>query len=145
MGRWRDVAIDEDDRLSRAEAGRVVRRSFRMLRRYRLQVAAAVLVMILFAAATLAGPFLVRYGIDRGLVGHHSRAALDRAAIAYLAIAVAGLVFSRLQIVLVTRVGEQFLRDLRVRVFDHIQAQAMAFFDRACERIVRPCIHTERL
>ena len=44
--------------------------------------------------------------------------------------ALAALVLGRAQIVLVSRVGEQFLRDLRVRVFRHIQSMSMAFFDR---------------
>jgi ATP-binding cassette subfamily B protein len=129
VGWWRDVALDEEDRLSREEAGRVVRRSLRMLRPYRSLVVGALAVMVLFTLATLAGPRLIGYGIDHGLGKHRSRAALDRAALAYLAVALAALVLGRAQIVLVSRVGEQFLRDLRVRVFRHIQSMSMAFFD----------------
>src|ERR671935_540056 len=43
---------------------------------------------------------------------HHSAAALNRAAIGYAFVAVAALLLSRAQLLLVTRVGEQFLRDL---------------------------------
>ena len=37
---------------------------------------------------------------------------------------------ARSQILLVTRVGEKFLRDLRNRVFNHILGMSMAFFDK---------------
>ena len=130
MGWWRDVALDEEDRLSREEAGQVVRRSLRMLRPYRALVVTALSVMVLFTLATLAGPRLIGYGIDHGLGKHRSPGTLNRVALAYLGVAIAALVLGRAQIVLVSRVGEQFLRDLRVRVFRHIQSMSMAFFDR---------------
>ena len=41
-----------------------------------------------------------------------------------------GFAFGRWQIVLVGRVGEGFLRDLRIRVFAHLQRLPMAFHDR---------------
>ena len=31
---------------------------------------------------------------------------------------------------LISRIGEGFLRDLRVRVFDHLQRLSMPFYDR---------------
>ena len=36
----------------------------------------------------------------------------------------------RCQVLLVSRIGEGFLRDLRVRVFDHLQRLSMPFYDR---------------
>ena len=127
----RNAAIDEDDKLSRGEGRQVLRRSLRMLRPYRAKVVLACLVLIGFSLATLAGPLLVRYGIDHGLNPRHPSAhKLDMAVIAYIVTAMAALFFGRSQILLVTRVGENFLRDLRVRVFDHLQAMSMAFFDK---------------
>ncbi|HZQ84950.1 MAG TPA: ABC transporter ATP-binding protein [Acidimicrobiales bacterium] len=123
--------MDEDDKLSAEEARRVMRRAFRMLRPYRVEVLMAVTVMIVWTLCTLAGPFLLRYAIDHGLLKSPVRVSvLDKAAIAFIAIAFITLVASRLQILLVTRVGEKFLRDMRIRVFDHLQAMSMGFFDR---------------
>jgi ATP-binding cassette subfamily B protein len=45
-------------------------------------------------------------------------------------VAVVAYVGSRQQYVFVNRAGEGFLRTLRVRLFDHIQRQSLAFFDR---------------
>ncbi|MBV9665808.1 MAG: ABC transporter ATP-binding protein [Actinobacteria bacterium] len=127
----RGAAVDEDDKLSREEARRVMRRAFRLLRPYRVEVSVAVVVMMLWTLCTLAGPFLLRYAIDHGLrVRPPSGAVLDRAAIAFIFVAILAFFSSRFQILMVTRVGEKFLRDMRVRVFDHMQAMSMGFFDR---------------
>jgi ATP-binding cassette, subfamily B, bacterial len=101
-----------------------------MLKPYRTQVILSAVVMILFTLAALAGPLLVRYGIDHGLSGKGDRAALDKAVLGYALVALASLVLSRQQILLVTRVGEQFLRDMRRRVFRHLLGQSMSFYDK---------------
>jgi ATP-binding cassette subfamily B protein len=129
MAWMRGAAVAEEDKLSREEARHVMRRAFSMLRPYRWEVVGALAVMLGSTAAILAGPALVRYGIDEGLRKRHAPA-VDRAAIGYLVVAVVALILSRAQILLVTRLGEKFLRDLRIRVFAHIQAMSMAFFDK---------------
>jgi ATP-binding cassette, subfamily B, bacterial len=122
------AAVDEDDRLTRKESRRIGRRVLAMLRPHRREMAATFLVMVLATGCLLSGPALVAYGIDHGIKAHKS-GPLDAAAIAYLVVAVAALILSRAQIRMVTRLGERFLRDLRVRVFNHIQAMSMEFFD----------------
>ena len=125
----RPTGVDEEDKLSTEEAKQVLRRAVRLLKPYRAQTALAFLVMLGYTLATVAGPALIKYGIDHGVQKHNS-GNLDRAAIGFLVVSIIALVLSRLQILLVSRVGESFLRDLRVRVFDHIQAMSMGFFDR---------------
>jgi ATP-binding cassette subfamily B protein len=129
-GNWgAAMALEEDEKLDAKQARQVVRRAFRMLKPYRGQVILSAVVMVLFTLSTLAGPLLVRYGIDKGLRGR-DRGALDMAVIAYGFIAVAALVLSRTQILVVTRVGENFLRDMRRRVFRHLLGQSMSFYDK---------------
>ena len=80
MGWWGDSVPEET--LSRDEASRVLRRLFRMLRPQRALIALATLVLMGQAAALLAGPALVRHGIDAGLLSNHGKGdggALDRA------------------------------------------------------------------
>ena len=48
----------------------------------------------------------------------------------YVVVALVAYVVYRVQIMLVGRIGEGFLRDLRVRVFDHLQHLSMPFYDR---------------
>jgi ATP-binding cassette subfamily B protein len=129
MAWMRGAAVSEEDKLTREQARHVIRRAFSMLRPYKWEVVTAVAVMLGSTAAVLAGPALVRYGIDEGLQ-NRNRGAINGAALGYLAVAIAALVLSRAQILLVTRLGEKFLRDLRLRVFAHIQSMSMAFFDK---------------
>jgi ATP-binding cassette subfamily B protein len=85
--------------------------------------------VVLWTATTLAGPFLVRYGIDHGIKADDG-GALDRAVLGYIAVAALSYVTFRYQVLLISRIGESFLRDLRLRVFDHLQRLSMPFYDR---------------
>ena len=122
-------AIDDDTRLDRATASQVLRRLGGLLRPYRPQIIVATVVLVAQTACLLAGPALVRVGVDQGLLKQDG-AALDRIAIAYLVVAVVGLGLGRLVIWLVSRTGERFLRSLRERVFRHLMALSLDFYDR---------------
>jgi ATP-binding cassette subfamily B protein len=100
-----------------------------MLRPYRREVLMAGVLILLWTASILAGPFFVKYGIDQGITNGDARA-LNIAVIGYVAVAVASYFVFRVQVMLVGRVGEGFLRDLRIRVFDHLQRLSMPFYDR---------------
>jgi ATP-binding cassette subfamily B protein len=124
----RSGAVSDEEKLRSGEARQVVRRSLRMLRPYRRQSVIALGVLLVYTMAMLAGPLMVRLGIDEGLQPHNSTV-LDAAVIGYLVAALVAVVLGRTQIRIITWVGESFLRDLRVRVFDHLQAMGMTFFD----------------
>ena len=47
-----------------------------------------------------------------------------------MVVAIVAYVVYRGQIMLVGAIGEGFLRDLRIRVFDHLQRLSMPFYDR---------------
>jgi ATP-binding cassette subfamily B protein len=126
---WSMAGVDEADKLDRQKAARVLRRSFAMLRPYRKQIVGASLLITVWTFTILAGPFLVKYAIDNGIVKHDA-AMLDRAVAAYVVVAVIAYVVYRMQIMLVGLIGEGFLRDLRLRVFDHLQRLSMPFYDR---------------
>ena len=121
--------VDDETRLDRATAGQVLRRLGVMLRPYRPQIIVAVIVLVAQTACLLAGPALVRAGVDQGLLAHDG-AALNRVAVIYLVVAVLGLVLGRSVIWLVSRTGERFLRALRERVFRHLMALSLDFYDR---------------
>ena len=126
---WASAGVTDDDRLDREEARVVLRRALAMLRPYRRQTSVAILLMVMWTACVLAGPLLVRYGIDQGISQGDTRA-LDGAVVAYVVVAVVTYFVYRRLIVDVALAGEGFLRDLRVRVFDHLQALSMPFYDR---------------
>jgi len=120
-------AIEET--LSRHDATQVLRRLRPLLRPYRGRIFLAIVLVIGQASCLLAGPALVRHGIDEGL-RKHDAGALNLSAFLYLLAAIAGLFLGRAVIKMVARVGETFLRDLRSRVFRHLMSLGMDFFER---------------
>ena len=128
MGMWNSYAIDEEDKLHKGEAGHLMRRAVRMLRPYRRDVVLCGFVLVLWTGATVAGPAAIRYGVDHGLVKRNVDA-INKAAIAFAFFSIAVAVLSRAQILLVNRIGERFLRDMRERVFDHLMKMSLGFYD----------------
>jgi ATP-binding cassette subfamily B protein len=78
---------------------------------------------------TLAGPALVGYAINNGLVQHRSFRVINIAGAAYVVVSAAYFVLTRVQTLMVSGIGESYLSDLRKRVFSHILAQPLAFFE----------------
>ena len=127
---WMQGGVSDEDRLDRPAAGRVIRRTARMLRPQARRVAAALAMVVVWTGTVLAGPYLVKYGIDHGITDRDP-GALNIAVGAYVVVAVLAYVTYRVQITLISRVGEEFLRRLRIRVFDHLQRLSMSFYDRS--------------
>ena len=121
--------IDEDQKLDRSQTRVVLIRSIKMAGEFRRTAALAMVYVIITVLCTLAGPVLVRHGIDVGIKGKDARA-LDMTVIAYLVVVAIAYVIGRLQYVALNSAGEGFLRMLRMRVFGQMQRQSMAFFDR---------------
>ena len=121
--------LDEESRIDRAAAGRVVLRLGRMLRPQRRAILRAVFLLIFQTAALLASPLVVRYAVDAGLVGKSGRA-INIAAVMYLVLAVTSALLGRSVIWAVSRIGEDFLRSLRARVFRHLINLDLGFFER---------------
>lgn len=117
-----------DEHITRAEAEGVLRRLWRMLGPYRRAVVVAGVAIVAQTACMLAGPALVRHGIDAGL-REGDAGALNTSAALFLAVSVAALLLGRLVINLVANVGETFLRDLRGRVFRHLVRLGLDFYE----------------
>lgn len=121
--------LGDGDRLGAAGAGRVVKRSFAMLGAYRVRAVAASALLVTWTLLTLAGPIIVRRAIDQGLEPRDS-SELNLAIVLYVFVAIASYLTYRFAIANLAIVGEGFLRDLRVRVFDRMLGQSMPFYDR---------------
>ncbi|MEX2659842.1 MAG: ABC transporter ATP-binding protein [Acidimicrobiales bacterium] len=122
-------AVGVDEALDADEAKKVLGRAWRRLSPYRRLVAAGAVLSVLWTGTIVAGPFLVRYGIDRGL-RQDDAGALNLAIAVFLGVTVLSYITYRAVIITINQVGENFLRDLRVQVFDHLQALSMPFYDR---------------
>ena len=136
MGWIESSAMAEEERLDRKAAAQVMRRAMRFLRPYRLEVVFGVFVMAAATACLVAPPLVFSYVVDRVAVAlkhpaarHGALAYVDRMAIVLVGLAIGAWVLSRAQIIIVTRVGERFLRDIRRRAFDHLLGMSLGFFD----------------
>jgi ATP-binding cassette subfamily B protein len=121
-------SVAEEDKLDRAAAAHVMRRALAMLAPYKRKLWLATVNIVLGTACVLAGPFLVRYAIDDGILAHDA-GNLDQAVIGYALVALLAFVVLRTQVALIGRIGEGFLRDLRIRAFDHLQALSLGWYD----------------
>jgi len=126
---FRIGGIEEDDRLDADETRRVIRRVARMATPFRRTIFAALGFVALSTLALLLGPVIVRFGIDNGIT-EGDRTTLGYAAMAYVVVALVAYLAARQQYIFINRAGEGFLRSLRIRLFEHIERQSLAFFDR---------------
>ena len=90
-----------------------------------LWAAAAVIVSTLI---TLAGPALVRYGVDHG-IAKDDRHPLNVAAVALLCLAAVKPLVVRAQTLLAATAGERFLASLRTAAFEKLQVLPLGFFE----------------
>jgi ATP-binding cassette, subfamily B, bacterial len=107
----------------------ILKPTIKSLRPYRRRIVIALLVLLAGLATTLAGPAIVGYMINNGLVAHQSMTIVTVCGVLYLLVSGAYFVLTRLQTLQVSGIGESFLNDLRKHVFSHMLAQPLAFFE----------------
>ena len=140
---WRGVATEEDADRTAAEssdAASVVRlrASSRqllgsLLRPHRRLIGLMVVLLLVQNAAGMAGPYLVKEGIDLGippLVQARDASVLISVSIAFLIAILAEYVGKRGFLTLSGRIGQAVLFDLRRRVYDHFQRLSIGFHER---------------
>jgi ATP-binding cassette subfamily B protein len=99
------------------------------LRPFRRQLLFGLALVLLDALATLAGPILIRSGLDDG-VSKGSLSVLLLISLAFLAITVGDLVDSLYQVLVTGRTAERLLFALRIRIWAHFQRLSVDFYDR---------------
>jgi ATP-binding cassette subfamily B protein len=113
------------DRASARNVWRETRPLTRPVQRLYLLAAAAVIISTLI---TLAGPALVRYAVDNGIVKKEQHP-VDVAALAILALALVKPFVVRVQTLAAATASERFLTALRKRAFAKLQALPLGFFE----------------
>jgi ATP-binding cassette subfamily B protein len=101
----------------------------RFLRPYRLPLALGLVLVVLDALAALAGPALVRAGLDRGVVAGSSGALWAITAL-FTAVVLADWVVVWAQQRYTGRTAERLLFALRIRIFAHLQRLGIDFYER---------------
>jgi ATP-binding cassette subfamily B protein len=100
-----------------------------LVRPHRRLVALASAAVLVQTGSALALPYLVKVAIDQGVVPRRLEV-LNRVALAYLALAGVQFLAGRYETMTVARVGQRVLFTVRTRLFRHLQALSLDFYER---------------
>jgi ATP-binding cassette subfamily B protein len=100
-----------------------------LVRPHRRLVALASVAVLVQTGSALAMPYLVKVAIDQGVVPRRLEV-LNRVAVAYLALAGVQFLAGRYETMTVAKVGQRVLFSVRTRLFRHLQALSLDFYER---------------
>ena len=132
---WRGVATEEPDPVGDARMRKASHRLLRsLLRPHRAPLLVSVVLLLVQNAAGMAGPYLVKLGIDRGIppLTHKPGSArvLIVVAVAFGVATFIEYLTKRGFLAISGRIGQAVLLDLRQRVYDHFQRLSVSFHER---------------
>ena len=119
----------DDEVLGKAYDARLMRRLLSYLRPYRLWVIASLLLLFLTTGMQLLGPYITKVAIDTYIAAHDLHG-LNLAVLAYLATVLVGFLSQYAQNYTMQQTGQWAMHDLRTQLFNHLQRQDPAFFDK---------------
>ncbi|MHB1682983.1 MAG: ABC transporter ATP-binding protein [Bacilli bacterium] len=94
------------------------------------QFTAVFALVVIFNAASVLQPYLVKIAIDRDIsVAHLDLHGLILVSLVYIGAVIAAVIANYLQMLLLQYVGQSIIRKIRIQLFSHIESQSMSFFD----------------
>ena len=121
--------FQDDEVLGKAYDARLMRRLLTYLRPYWLWVGVSFLLLFLTTGMQLLGPYITKVAIDT-YISAHDLHGLNLAVLAYLATVLVGFLSQYAQTYAMQRTGQWAMHDLRTQLFNHLQRQDLAFFDK---------------
>ena len=106
----------------------LMRRMLRYLRPYRWKVSLAVILLTLSSAFGLAGPYLVKVGIDEGILAGNLPV-LGFVSILYVLFLLVDYAAAYLQSLTVAVIGQRFMLDIRRDLFRHMSRLSLRFYE----------------
>ncbi len=100
-----------------------------LLRRFRRPLLVGLVLVVVDALAGIAGPYLVKTGVDSG-VAHGTESVLFAAAGAYLVIALIDLIDQVASTFVTGRTAERIMLSLRIRVWAQLQRLSLDYYER---------------
>ncbi len=108
---------------------KVTRQIFRFLVPYKLPLFGAMLLMIVTSASSAAGPYIIKVALDSGISAGNPWVLRDMI-LAYLGIAVLQWLAVYLRVLLMSRIGQSIIYDLRHQMYLNLQKLSLSFFNR---------------
>jgi ATP-binding cassette subfamily B protein len=119
----------EDQITGKAYDARLMRRLWRYLRPRRRLLLIALVCVLVMTAGDIAGPYLIKLGIDNHIAPHRLQG-LEALAALYLGVLAVAFAARYTQYYLMNVVGQGVMYDLRLELFAHLQRMSLGFFDR---------------
>ena len=107
----------------------LIRRAAKFARYMALSALGAATAAVVSALCRVAGPFVIREGVDKGIIPQDT-SVITNVALIFAGILVAQYVSTRITLYMVAWLGERFMMDLRNQVYAHVLRMDMAFFGR---------------
>lgn len=119
----------DEEPLGRAYDARLLRRLLRFLRPHWALTAVALLLLLAGAVLTLAGPRLTQHALDVAIPARDT-GLLATLALLFLAALALEFVADYAQALITTTIGQRVMREIRLRLFTHLQRLSIPFYDR---------------
>ena len=123
------LSFHEEDALGKAYDSRLMRRLLAFAAPYRALVAIALFFLMIEGVLQLVGPFLTQRVIDVA-IPQHDYAVIRLAAVLYASSLLIEFGATYGQTWFTALLGQNVMRDLRLKLFSHLQRLPIAFFDR---------------
>ena len=121
----------DEEMFGRAFDGRVIRRFFAFVWPYRTTLVLAVLTVLVFVGTQLTIPLVILYAIDHTLNPTAiATTTLGTVVMVFASVILLNYLANFLQEILVGRVAENVIVDLRRAMFSHLQRVALSFMDK---------------
>ena len=122
-------SLQEDDVLGKAYDSQLMRRLLTYVKPYQMLVAGALLLLCIEGGLQVVGPILTRRVIDIAIPAKDTQLVIT-SCVLFLVTLVAQFLCSYGETWLTTTLGQRVMRDLRLRIFAHLQRLPISFFDR---------------
>jgi ATP-binding cassette subfamily B protein len=119
----------EEEALGKSYDARLMRRLLQYLSPHRLQVFAAMLIIVVASLVQVSSPYLTKIGIDNYII-HKDTGGLNKIALIYLGIIIFGFFLGYLQTYIMQHTGQRIMYDLRLQIFKHLQDLPLSFYDK---------------
>lgn len=133
---WRGVAAEENEEIVARSGGLLRARSRHLLgsllKPHHVSLTIAIVLMLVDNVVSMAGPFLVSVGIDKGIpaIRRGDYMPIGLVAGGMVAAALADSVLRYFFLMRAGQIGQQLLLDLRRRIFTHFQRLSLSFHER---------------
>ena len=107
----------------------ITRRLIAYVRPYSWPFLSAMLLIVVAAGASVAGPYLVKVALDEG-INRGSLETLRRTTLFYLLLALIQWAGTYIRVNIMARVGQSIILDLRTDLFAHLQKLSLSFYSR---------------